>query len=156
MTVQTWKCTVCEKEFHTGQWLGCNGNATLEHRVPAKTYFAREGSLSVTIRHDRSMMGGSGERVSIAGKDAHFLGGTFATTDPETQEVLDRKGYLISKEQYVEMNTPDNMKNARLKATIEEQNKLLEAAKQEAAELRLKLKEKEPEPELAGAKAARR
>jgi hypothetical protein len=137
-----WKCTACSNDFLSGNWLGCQGDPTRAHEVEAKTYYSIHDELNITVRCDKNVMAGI-TLVNIAGKDARFRGGKHTTSDPETQEVLDNKPYLLSQERYVEMRSTPELTVGRLRGQLEEKNALLQQARDEARRLREDIKNAE-------------
>lgn len=132
---RNWVCIRCAEKFNSGQWLGCSDDPTLAHEVETKTYYAREERLTVSIRPDTRVIIGN-TPTPIPGKMAHFLGGVYVTTDPEEQEVLDTRPYLLSREQYEEARLNDQQKIARLKSRSAETNSLLAEARRTIDQLK--------------------
>lgn len=156
-------CTRCEKEFRPGAWLGCEGNPSLKHVVESKTFYSESDRYQVNAIPQTNMVGAQGERINIPGIIITFNNGTFATTDPELQEVLSRR-CPMTKEHYVERRMTPELKTGRDRAVISEQQALIEqlkarnaaleaaqraGAKPEAAD---KSNENEADPVMAGAK----
>lgn len=127
-------CVNCEKEFRQGAWLNCEGNPARKHVVESKTYYSHSDRLQVNAIPQTNMVGTQGERINIPGVIVTFTNGTFATTDPELQEVLDRR-CTTSKAEWTERRLTPELKSGRDRAVISEQQALIEQLKARNAAL---------------------
>lgn len=158
---KTLTCTHCEQPFRAGAWLGCEGNPALKHKVESKTYYSMSDRLQVNAIPQTNMVGGQGERINIPGVIVTFFNGTFSTTDPEIQSVLDVR-VPMKKEDWIEGRMTPELKSGRQRAVILEQQDLIRQLKErnEALEAAIKAGAK-PEseakdPVMAGAQGRRR
>jgi len=142
-----YECTECGDEFSSPRYDGCGGDESLRHKIEPKTFYSRNNSLIICWKEDRRFTDKAGNFNYIPGSDARFIGGAFTTSDPECQEVLTRKGYLLSREKYEHIRLTPELREARLKATVEQQRGLLEASQARVEEL---------EAEKAGSKPKRK
>lgn len=141
-----YECTECEEKFSPPRYDGCGGDESLRHKVEPKTFYSRNDGLIICWKEDRRFADKSGNFNYIPGQNAKFIGGTFTTSDPECQEVLARKGYLLTREKYEHIRMTPELREGRLKATVAEQRDLLEASQARVREL---------EEEQAGSKPKR-
>jgi len=149
-------CTRCEKEFRPGAWLNCEGNPALKHVVESKTFYSDSDRYQVNAIPQTNMVGTQGERINIPGIIVTFNNGTFATSDPEIQEVLERRAPM-KKEDWLERRMTPDLKAGRDRAVISEQQALIEQLKARKAALEAAQKagavpEQEADAVMAGAK----
>ena len=149
-------CTRCEKEFRPGAWLNCEGNPALKHVVESKTFYSDSDRYQVNAIPQTNMVGTQGERINIPGIIVTFNNGTFATTDPEIQEVLGRRCPL-AKDAWAERRMTPELKSGRDRAVISEQQALIEQLKARQKQLEEALAagavpEQEADAVMAGAK----
>lgn len=116
MSLQTWKCETCGKKFTVGEFLCADGQTN--HLVARKEYLLadapsdpghpanggmdslRDGRLRIcNIPPDKSVQV-AGEVQRVPGGYVEFIRGRFATTDPETQYYLDKKGGYCTEAQW--------------------------------------------------------
>ena len=156
--IQTWKCVNCGKEFKVGDWL-CEDGVT-NHVVPEKEYLLadaptdpghperggmdskRDGRTRIcNIPPPRKVM--RGDEVSWVGEGyVEFVRGRYATTDPEAQYWLDRKGGFCSEQQWeaawLSQSQQLEIKEMNLKAREQrlesERNELLSQVQQQKKE----------------------
>lgn len=151
-------CVNCEAEFKPGAWYGCADNPSRKHEVEKKTYYSESDSYCVNAIPQSSMIGNQGERINIAGKIVTFTGGTYQTSDPELQEVLDREAPM-TKEKFIDMRMTPELKQGRDRAVISSQQDLIKQLQERNAELEKGAKtpnEKEAkDPVMAGARGGR-
>lgn len=126
-------CTHCETEFKAGAWYGCAENPTRKHVVERKTYYSESDSYCVNAIPQSSMVGNQGERINIPGKIVTFTGGTYMTTDPELQEVLDREAPM-PKQRFIDLRMTPELKQGRDRAVISEQQALITQLQEQLAE----------------------
>ena len=140
--VQTWKCTTCDADFKSGHWKGCGGDAEVEHRVAPKTYYnLSDGGLPTALKVNnisplRQTVNAKGMTVTIPGKKAQFLNGTFTTDDPEIQFNMEKRGFTMTAEQFREAQESDKEKAGHAKAELQEERTLRHKAERELAELK--------------------
>lgn len=140
LEVKNYTCTRCKKDFRSGEWLGCMGNQTWEHKLERRTFYSIEGAGVVSVKPDSVLQVDGNKTLRIPGKVIAFVEGRYHTDDPETQEVLARR-CPMTKEAFIDYNSTDAMKAGRLKAVVTEQASALEAAQQENARLAAELAE---------------
>ena len=152
---RTWKCTECGKIFGVGEWLCLDGQTN--HKVEEKLYLLadapsdpghpaaggmdskRDGRTRIcNIPPDKQIVR-NGEVAMIPGGYVEFIRGRYATTDPEFQYYLDRKGGYCTEEQWEAAWLSDNQRLAIEKMKIQamqqrlenERNELLAQVKQQ-------------------------
>lgn len=149
-------CVQCDEKFKPGNWYGCAGNETRKHKLEPRTFYSDNDSLQVNAIPARNMLNATGGAMHIPGAIVTFNGGLFRTDDPELQEVLARRCPL-SKEEYMQKRLTPEMKAARQKAVIDEQQDLINKLKSENAKLKSgKSPEPDADPVLAGARGRTR
>ena len=128
-------CTECEKKYKHGNYASCGVAADGRHRVPSKTYYSASDRLCISWKTDRTVIDptGQGQAIRIPGADAKFIGGTYVSSDPEEQKVLDGKPYLQTEEQWLDSHTKPELKVARQKAVIGEQKALIDKLREDLA-----------------------
>lgn len=116
MAIPKWKCLVCAKEFSVGEWTCLDGVSN--HVVEEKTYLmddapsdpghADKGGMD-SLRDGRTRICNvppdkvvlrNGETALIPGGYVEFIRGRFATSNPEVQYALDKKGGFCSEERW--------------------------------------------------------
>jgi len=127
-------CVNCEKSFKVGAWYNCEGNPTRKHVVESKTYYSDSDRFQVNAVPQTSMIGNQGERINIPGMIVTFMNGTYATTDPELQEVLDRRAPM-PKDAWMEKRLTPELRTGRDRAIISQQQALIDELKAKNAEL---------------------
>jgi hypothetical protein len=118
MSLATWKCLTCGKDFTVGEWLCADGQSN--HIVASKEYLLADApsdpghpapgsTINVALREGRTLICGipPDERVVINGEvtlqlggSAEFFRGRFTTADPQKQYYLDKKGGFCSEAQW--------------------------------------------------------
>lgn len=155
MALREFSCVDCEKQFKQGQYLGCMGDATLEHKVQRKVYYAKSldarhpCNLQVKVRTGRVALDVNSQKIVVPDKFAIFQGGRFETQDPETQAFIEANctADLCDREQWEEIGMTQQMKDQRLRGKLTEKDTLL--AKQAAELDRLRALAKVPPQEEA-------
>lgn len=142
-----WLCINCEKPFMSGEWYNCRGNKTKKHVVESKTYYSESDRMQFNAIPQTTMLGAQGERIPIPGKIVEFMGGVYHTQDPEIQELMDPE-YPMTKDEYINLRTTEQQKNARLRQKLDEQTALVDELKARNAELEAAAGKK-PAPEKA-------
>ncbi len=149
---QTLHCTNCEESFKAGAWYGCQENPTRKHVVKSKTYYSESDRYCVNAIPETYVLGNHGDRIHVPGAIVTFNGGTYSTTDPQLQEILDREAPM-TKERYVELRMTPELKAGRDRNIISEQQALIDDLKRKNAELEQKAsathQEEKPEPVMA-------
>jgi len=137
MARKSFKCTVCEAEFLSGNWFGCCENIALKHNVAPKTFYSESAqNVQCLIKPQYGTNPQTGVSWSTPGKQQRFFNGQYTTTDPEEQEKLEQVlagGGLITYEKYIDLKTTAEQKAARAMAETKEANRLLAEAKDELA-----------------------
>lgn len=116
MSLPTWKCETCGETFSVGQFLCKDGQTN--HIVARKEYLLndapsdpghpanggmdslRDGRLRIcNIPPDKTVVV-NGETERVPGNYVEFIRGRFASTDPEVQYYLDKKGGYCTEAQW--------------------------------------------------------
>ena len=146
-------CTQCNQDFKSGGWYGCEGNPARKHAVERRTFYSESDRYQVQVIVETRIIGAGGNLVHVPGKIVEFIGGTFMTTDPEIQEVLEREAPM-TKERYMDLRMTPELKAGRDRRIIDEQTELIAQLKARNAELAAKAngpEEEEREPVMAAA-----
>ena len=150
--LEKWHCTVCNKEFKTGEWACADG--VTNHIVEVKEYLLddapTDGSSSESLRDGRTLicnipperkaMHGDEVRI-IPGGCVEFVRGRYSTSDPEIQHYLNRKGGFCTEDRWnavwLSQNQQMQIERDRLTALSQrlenEKNELLALQKKEKA-----------------------
>lgn len=145
---RTFKCVTCDAEFKAGHWKGCGNDPEVEHRVAPKTFYnLSDGGLPTALKVNnvsplRQTVNAKGMTVTIPGKKAQFLNGTFTSDDPEIQFNMEKRGFTMTGEQFREAQESDKDKAARAKTELHEERTLRQKMEKELAELKGKSKAK--------------
>lgn len=139
---------VCEQKFKQGQYLGCMGDPTLEHKVEAQAYHAKsvDGvhpcNLQVKVRTGRIGLDSNSQKFVVPDKFAVFQGGRYVTQDPEVQLFLETSCApdLCSREEWEEIGMTQQMKDHRLRAKLSEKDTLLAKQNEELQRLRAQVR----------------
>ncbi len=137
---KTLRCINCEKEFRLGAWFNCEDNPARKHVVESKTYYSDSDSLQVQAIVETRVLGNNGNPIHIPGFIAQFHNGTFSTSDPQVQEVLDVR-VPQSKEQWAEKRTTPELKAGRDRAIISQQQALIDELRAKNEELEAQRRE---------------
>jgi hypothetical protein len=138
-------CVNCEEKFKSGAWYNCQGNPTRKHVVESRTFYSPHDRECVNVVPQSSMIGNQGERITLAGIIVTFFGGTYSTTDPQVQEVLERE-CPMTKEQYMNARMTPELKAGRDRKVISDQQELIDKLKAENEELKSKPKASKAAP----------
>jgi len=116
MALKTWKCVNCGKEFKVGEWL-CADNLT-NHIVETREYLLADAPTDPghperggmdSKRDGRTRIGNipppqkvmEGDEVKWVGEGyVEFIRGRYATSDPQQQYWLERKGGFCSEAEW--------------------------------------------------------
>lgn len=148
LEVKTWECKKCGAEFETESWLGCGGNKDREHRVAQHTFYnLSDSGLPTGLKVNnvsplRQSVNAKGMTVTIPGKKAQFLNGTFVTDDPEVIHNLELRGFTMTAEQFRELQETDKEKASRKGAELQEERNLRKQKEKELEELKAEIANK--------------
>ncbi len=123
------ECVNCGEEFSSGNWAGCYGVPTQEHKVERKMYYCSwSNGFQYCLKKEKTLVipDGDGQRtVQTPRKVARFHKGQFSTDDPEIQEVLDKDRRFCSKEKFIDSKLTPQAKMRRREVVITEQQRLI-------------------------------
>lgn len=152
--IPSWKCETCGKKFSAGEWTCADGQS--HHIVERKEYLTadapsdpghpasggmdskRDGRLRIcNIPPDKTVIVNGETRIQPGGY-VEFIRGRFASTDPEVQYCLDKKGGFVTEDQWTAAWLSDNqqleLERMKLKALghrlENERNELLAKVKE--------------------------
>ena len=149
-------CVNCEEKFKAGAWYNCQGNPTRKHVVESKTFYSPHDRECVNVVPQTSMIGNQGERINLPGIIVTFFGGTYSSTDPQVQEILERE-CPMTKERYMNDRMTPELKAGRDRLLISDQQELIDKLKSENEELKRKpAKPPKPPADPVMARAGRR
>lgn len=118
MSLPVWKCETCSKKFSVNEWVCQDGQSN--HIVERKEYLLNDApsdaghvapgsTINVTLREGRTRICNipppqkvmRGDNVEWIGEGyVEFVQGRYATTDPQIQYWLDKRGGYCTQEQW--------------------------------------------------------